>query len=254
MNSNKVNYQKLYDRAGSLIGWDFSKLKVKSEGEKWDFYKLVVEKAQANSILLDIGTGGGERVLKISSDFLLVVGVDLSESMIKTANSNLQKSHITNVRFFQMDAKNLDFPNGFFNVVSCRHSNFYSDQVAKVLIDEGIFLTQQVSEADKLNIKQAFGRGQSFRVKDGTAKKTYVNHLEEAGFSDIQTFDYDAKEWYETPEDLIFLLRNTPIIPDFGKRPKDFELLSKFIDNNKEDKGILTNSKRYLIIARKEDG
>ena len=137
---------------------------------------------------------------------------------------------------------------------SCRHSNFYADQVAKVLIDGGIFLTQQVCEADKLNIKQAFGRGQSFGIKDGTAKKTYINHLEETGFSDIQTFDYDAKEWYKTPDDFIFLLQNTPIIPDFGKKPMDFEILSKFIDDNKEDKGILTNSKRYLIIARKGEG
>lgn len=254
MNKNKVNYQKLYDRVGGLIGWDFSKLKVKSEGEKWDFYKLVVEKALSNSILLDIGTGGGERVLKISSNFLLVVGVDLSENMAKTANTNLQKSQKTNIRFFQMDAKNLDFPNGFFDIVSCRHSNFFADQVAKVLGDSGVFLTQQVSEADKLNMKQIFGRGQSYKVKDGTAKETYVSHLEEAGFSDIQTFDYDAKEWYETPEDLIFLLRNTPIIPDFGKQSNDFEKLSKFIGDNRDSNGILTNSKRYMIIAKKGKG
>ncbi|MBU0476681.1 class I SAM-dependent methyltransferase [Patescibacteria group bacterium] len=254
MNGNKINYQKLYDRVGGLIGWDFSKLKVKSGGEKWDFYKLVVEKARANSILLDIGTGGGERVLKISSDFLLVIGIDLSKSMINTANNNLQKSQITNIRFLQMDAKKLDFPNGFFDIVSCRHSDFFVAQVARVLVGGGIFLTQQVSEADKLNIKQAFGRGQSFGVKDSVAKETYINHLEEAGFSNIKTLDYDANEWYETPEDLIFLLRNTPIIPDFGKQPEDFEILSRFIDDNKDDKGIFTNSKRYMIIAEKGKG
>lgn len=254
MNKNKVNYQKLYDRVGSLIGWDFSKLNVKSEGEKWDFYKIVVEKAQPNSILLDIGTGGGERVLKISADFLLVIGIDLSESMLNTANKNLQKSQVANVRFFQMDAKKFDFPDSFFDIISCRHSTFFANEVARVLVDGGIFLTQQVGEADKLKIKQAFGRGRSFGIEDGTAKKAYINYLEEAGFSDIQTFDYNAKEWYETPEDLIFLLRNTPIIPDFGKHPRDFEILTKFIDDNKEDRGILTNSKRYMIIAEKGKG
>jgi len=251
MKNSKVYYQKLYDRVGSLIGWDFSKLKVKSEGEKWDFYKKVIEKCQQDYLLLDIGTGGGERVLEISSNFLLVVGIDLSESMVNTANSNLQKSQSKNVRFFQMNVKKLDFPNDFFDIVSCRHSNFFADEVSRVLVDEGVFLTQQVSESDKLNIKQAFGRGQSFGIKDGTAKENYVEHLEEAGFSKIQTSDYDAKEWYESPEDLIFLLRNTPIIPDFGKQPSDFETLSQFIDGNRDDKGILTNSKRYMIIAEK---
>jgi len=245
------HYQRLYEQVGDLSGWDFSKLKVKSIGEKWVFYEKVIEKSRQDFLLLDIGTGGGERVLKIGSNFLLVVAIDQSESMINTANSNLRKSPTKNVRFFQMDAKQLRFPDRFFNVVSCRHSNFFPHEVSRVLADSGVFLTQQVSEADKLNIKQAFGRGQSFGVPDGTAKENYVQQLKEAGFSKVQTFDYDTQEWYASPEDLIFLLRHTPIIPDFGEDPRDFEILAKFIEANQEEQGIRTNSKRYMIIAEK---
>lgn len=50
---------------------------------------------------------------------------------------------------------------------------------------------------------------------------------------------------------LFFLLQNTPIISDFGKQTGDFETLSQFIESNRDDKGILTNSKRYMIIAKK---
>ena len=73
--------------------------------------------------------------------------------------------------------------------------------------------------------------------------------MKEAGFKKINSLDYDAKEYYQTPEDLLFLLKHTPIIPDFGSDARDFEILSEFIKKNQTEKGICTNSKRYLIIA-----
>ena len=135
-NRNKINYQELYDRVGSSLGWNFSKVKVLRKGQKWDFYQVVANNAHPNSILLDIGTGGGSRILKISHKFLFTVGIDLSANMIKTAKQNSHKLHISNVRFFQMDAKKLEFPEGFFDIVSCRHSPFYPDQIFKVLKKE----------------------------------------------------------------------------------------------------------------------
>lgn len=248
---NKIDYKKFYDRVGKLIGWDFSMVKVVSEEEKWDFYQEVAKRCRKSDVLLDIGTGGGERVLKIASSVLLLIGIDKSQEMIRTANKNLGKSQDSNVRFFQMDAKDILFPNEFFNVVSCRHSSFYPKEVMRVLTGSGFFLTQQVSEMDKINIKRAFGRGQGLGIQDGTIQRHYVKGLEKAGFSEIQTFDYDAKEYYKTAEDLIFLLRHTPIIPDFGQKPEDFKTFARFVRENKTVKGIVTNSKRYMIIAKK---
>ncbi len=38
-----TNYKQLYERVGSVIGWDFSKLKKRTKiiGKKWDFKKVV---------------------------------------------------------------------------------------------------------------------------------------------------------------------------------------------------------------------
>ncbi len=52
-------------------------------------------------------------------------------------------------------------------------------------------------------------------------------------------------------EDLIFLLKHTPIIPNFGEEEEDFNILQKFIKANSSEKGIRTNSKRFMIIAVK---
>lgn len=112
-------------------------------------------------------------------------------------------------------------------------------------------MTQQVSESDKSNIKMAFGRGQSLNEKDGTLKERYIQELHEGGFTHVQAFEYDATEYYERPEDLLFLLKHTPIVPDFGQDQKDFNTLNDFIETNRTDKGIRTNSKRFLIIGEK---
>lgn len=45
-----------------------------------------------------------------------------------------------------------------------------------------LFLTQQVSEHDKLNLKEAFGRGQCLGERDGTLKEKYMGELINAGF------------------------------------------------------------------------
>jgi SAM-dependent methyltransferase len=248
---NELDYKNFYDRVGKSNGWDFSKVRCISEGEMWDFYNEVSQRCKKTDILLDIGTGGGEALLSISEAALYLVGIDNSVGMMETAIANLLSSGKSNVRILQMDADNLHFPKCFFNVVSCRHSPFCAKEVAHVLIDGGIFLTQQVSEDDKLNIKHAFGRGQSFGVQDGTLKDRHIAELSAVGFKNIQYFEFDATEYYRTYEDLVFLLKHTPIIQNFGKSENDFTVLKKFIEENQTSKGIKTNSKRFMIIAHK---
>ena len=248
---NVLEYKDFYDKVGKRIGWDFSKIKCISEGLQWDFYNEVTKVCNKSDLLLDIGTGGGEAILSIADSAYLLIGIDHSTGMMETAATNAAKSGIPNVRFLQMDAEHLVFPEHFFNVVSSRHSCIYPKEIAKVLVQGGIFLTQQVSESDKLNIKEAFGRGQAFGTKNGTLKNQYITELREAGFTDIQTFESNVTEYYQTPEDLLFLLKHTPIIPNFGETEGDFRVLEQFIRDNQTDKGIKTNSERFMLIAKK---
>ncbi|WP_186577202.1 class I SAM-dependent methyltransferase [Aquibacillus kalidii] len=248
---NKLDYENFYDKVGKINGWDFSNIKSFSEGVRWELYEEVIKKCKVTDVLLDIGTGGGENILRIAPSLFFLIGIDLSSGMLETAQSNLNDSHAQNVKFFQMSSDDLTFPSGFFDIISNCHAPFCSTEVAKVLKSGGWFLTQQVSEADKLNIKKAFGRGQAYDDTDGTLKEQYIRELKEAGFSEIQSFEYDAIEYFDRPEDLMFLLTHTPIIPNFGEEEKDFEILNDFIEKNRKEKGIQTNSQRFLIIAQK---
>ncbi len=246
---NSSQYKNFYDTVGKTNGWDFSQVKCVSEGTHPDLYAEVTRKCQSSDILLDIGTGGGEAILSIAESALLLIGIDQSTGMIETATRNATRSGLPNVRFLHMEAEHLHFPDSFFDIVSCRHSEFDAGEVARVLTTDGIFLTQQVSEDDKYNIKEAFGRGQALGVKAGTLQERYRNDLKAAGFRDIQVSAFHVTEYYETAEDLIFLLKHTPIIPDFGQDKQDFEILRRFIEENQTERGIRTSAGRFMITA-----
>ncbi|MDP5274043.1 class I SAM-dependent methyltransferase [Chengkuizengella axinellae] len=247
---NELDYEKFYDKVGKTNGWDFSQMKCKTEEETWDFYQDVTKELKKSDVLLDIGTGGGESLLEIASSAMMLIGIDLSHSMVDTAQKNVLNSPYENAAFFQMNADNIQFPNQFFNVISCRHSPFSTSEVARVLKENGTFFTQQVSEHDKYNLMEKFGRG-TIHKKDGELKNRYLNELKEIGFSEVKAYEYNVAEYYETEDDLIFLLTHTPIIPNFGKDKEDFKLLKQFIEENQTKKGIVTNSKRFKIVARK---
>ncbi len=251
MTYTKQQYKKFFDKVGSRIGWDFSKCKYTATGVKWELYQEVVKKSQPDDLLLDIGTGGGERILKICQNFRLVIAIDHSLGMIQTAQKNLSKAKTKNCRFFHMDAEKLQFPDGMFDMVSCRHSDFLPAEIYRVLVPGGYFLTQQVGPLDKENITKFFGRGQFLGMDLEEEMNNYVTELKKAGFKTIQTKTYNSAEIYHTPHDLIFLLKHTPTIPDFGKTKSDFTKLEKFIAENTTKKGIKTNSHRYMIIAGK---
>lgn len=181
----------------------------------------------------------------------MLVGIDNSNGMIEKAHSNLRKLDVQNVEFLQMDSEALMFPPAHFNIASSCHAPFIASELANVMKKGALFLTQQVSEHDKLNLKEAFGRGQFLGERDGTLKEKYMGELINAGFELVQVREYDVTDYYSTHEDLIFLLKHTPIIPRFGEEEDDFTILQKFIDANSSEKGIRTNSKRFMIIAVK---
>ncbi|HFR4148835.1 class I SAM-dependent methyltransferase [Bacillus bombysepticus] len=248
---NELEYKSFYDKVGRLNGWDFSKIKCETVGEIWDFYGEVKERCKSSDILLDVGTGGGENVLNIASSAKLLIGIDNSNGMIETAHSNLKKSGVQNVEFLQMGSGALTFPHAHFDIASSCHAPFAATELSKVMKKGAFFLTQQVSEHDKLNLKETFGRGQCLGERDGTLKEKYMGELINAGFELVQVREYDVTDYYSTPEDLIFLLKHTPIIPKFAEEEEDFTILEKFIDTNSSEKGIRTNSKRFMIIAVK---
>ena len=82
---------KEYEFYDSVKNWDFSSIKCDEEYlTDWDMYEIIRKNTNPKTKILDLGTGGGEKVLKGFPDAAEILGTDYSAAMIETANKNLQ--------------------------------------------------------------------------------------------------------------------------------------------------------------------
>ena len=67
--------------------------------------------------VLEIGCGQGDSVLRLARQGAIVTGIDLSEVAIENARQNAARMGITDATFKEMDAEQLDFEAGSFDIV-----------------------------------------------------------------------------------------------------------------------------------------
>jgi SAM-dependent methyltransferase len=239
-----------YKKPPKLRGWDFSQVRVVEEGPRTNYSKVVETHLRRNKTLLDVGTAGGERLEAFAPKVRKAIGIDIDRKMIKTAAENLGKSSLHNAHLILCDSEKMPIAGAHIDIVIDRHTPFNAKEVSRLLKPGGIFITQQVSEGDKRNFKEVFQRGQSYGEKSGTLKKRYLIELREVGIRIIEERTVNTTEYYESIDDVIFLLANTPMIPCFDFE-KERDKLEKIEEKFKTDKGIRTNSERFLIVGSK---
>jgi len=239
--------------------WDFSKIKYKEESlTNWDMYDILSKKSTKNSYILDLGTGGGEKLLSNFPKAKRIIGTDLSAEMIKTAQCNLEKSKRRNIEFKVMDNLKMDFENDYFDIIVARHTRIDAKQIYRCLKKNGILLLRGVDQLDCFELKKIYGKGQAYNDIKPISHIDYENILE-AGFRDVELVPIHIREYYETENDLIALLLKTPILQNFSEAKDseivnnklDFSLLNKYIEKHKTGKGILLIRRYYGIVAYK---
>ena len=255
MDNNELAY---YDK---IKNWDFSMIKYEEENlTNWDMYEILSECANEDSRILDLGTGGGEKVLNKFPKVAKILGTDFSSEMIKTANENLKKSGKNNIEFKIMDNLNMNTPDNFFDVVVARHTCISAKQIYKTLKQNGKLILRGVDKLDCWQLKRLFGKGQAFNDIKPISQIDYENILD-AGFKNVELIPIHIREYYKTKEDLLALLLKTPILDDFAeinvnniiKRQNiDLDKLDMYIKENTYDKGILLIRRYYGIVAEKK--
>ena len=254
MNNNELDY---YNR---IKNWDFSRISYEVESlTNWDMYKILNEKTTKNSRILDLGTGGGEKVINKFPEALEIVGTDFSQQMIKTAKENLTKSNKKNIKFKVMDNLNMDTPDNYFDIVVARHTCIDAKQIYKTLKKDGLLLLRGVDKLDCWQLKRLFNRGQAFNDIKPISQIDYENILD-AGFRNVELIPIYDREYFKTKDDLLALLLKTPILDNFSeenentsliKKDIDMQKLDEYIRNNTTDKGILLRRRYYGITANK---
>lgn len=251
---------KEHDYYNGIKNWDFSDINYSVENlTNWDLYKILNNNVNKDSRILDLGTGGGEKVLKYFPDVKEIIATDFSEEMIKTAIENLNKSNRKNISFRKMDNLKMDTNKEYFDAVVARHTCIDAKQIYNTLKVNGLLLVRGVDKLDCWELKRTFGKGQAYKDKKPISLIDYENVLD-AGFKDVELIPIHIREYYKTKEDLLALLLKTPILSDFSETQNNEQLkkaqislniLDKYIERNTNEKGILLIRRYYGITARK---
>ncbi len=249
---------KFYEEIGN---WDFDHIKRKTEKKtKWDYYEKIKENVSETSLCLDIGTGGGEKVLKKYPDVGMIIATDFSDEMIKTAKKNQKEYPKKRVKFTKMDNLKMTFPKNTFDLISAKHTVISAEQIYELLVEGGTLVIEGVDQKDCWHLKEMFKRGQAFFDAVPISKIDYDN-LVKAGFKNIELVEINEDEYYETEEDLLALLLKTPILDDFSETDEnenfdhskviEKEIFNEYVKRYKTEKGILLERVLYGIVAKK---
>lgn len=250
----KVNEHDYYNQ---LANWSFDEIEFVEENyTNWVYEEEIKKHTNKNSKVLDLGTAGGEKLLKNFPECAEILGTDFSEEMIKTANENLARSGRANISFKVMDNLNMTTPDNYFDVVTARHTLIDAKQIYRTLKDGGYLILRGVDKLDCWNLKRMFGRGQAFLDEKPISLIDYENILD-VGFKDVELIPLHVIEYYKTKEDLLALLLKTPILDaaisqdEYERVPVEPDIFKKYVKENSAEKGVKLIRRYYGIIARK---
>ncbi|GAA1855291.1 class I SAM-dependent methyltransferase [Brevibacterium marinum] len=213
-----------------MTGWDFAALgtRLVADDPPWDFETTCAEAMAASTACLDMGTGGGERlsdlVRRVDSARRVGTGagsaaagsagvggagagsaaaggagrkrtVHASEGWrpnLDLATSALEEYGIDVREYDSETGEAMPWTDGFFDLVMNRHESYDPAELARVLIPNGRFLTQQVDGTEAGEFRQWFrGEPQTPDIR----LEPCIDALESQGFTIA-----GADEWIGTME------------------------------------------------------
>ena len=135
-------------------GWDFSYIRSRwrHEAPPWDYAVRVREAIASASTLLDMGTGGGERLASLAPLPAETYATEAYQPNVPIARARLGP---LGVRVVPIEAdESLLFDDGFFDLIINHHERFISKEVARILRPGGRFITQQVGERNNVELNR----------------------------------------------------------------------------------------------------
>jgi len=165
----------------SFRGWDFSHLRDRyfEATPPWSYECMVLPLLRKSESLLDMGTGGGEKLLEFRKSFPpMVTATEGYPPNLVVARNNLEPHGVNVIEYDLARAARMPFPDESFSLVINRHEAFEASEVARILKPGGSFLVQQcVSVGD---LSAVFGMEPQFTRLTLT---TCVAELKHAGLT-----------------------------------------------------------------------
>ena len=185
-----------YDRKGNLFKKVF---KINNE-----YTDLIKKNLTKNSLVLELGCGGGRLTLSINDYAKKVIGIDFSKELIKQAKANAKKP---NIEYKVMDGEKIRFDSETFDMV-VSHAVINKKMCRADLAFKGTCFV--LKPRGKLVVKMIYSTwGKEFKFKGGYNKEEIVKILSKIGFKKIkvtvkkqmfQADSYDKVKWIKDTE------------------------------------------------------
>jgi SAM-dependent methyltransferase len=236
-----------------FTGWDFSYLEGRMDEEQppWSYLSRAAELMQQSSAVLDMGTGGGERLLELREDWPEKVAVtedyppNLTLAVERLGSLGVK---VVNVSLTQDGS--MPFESGEFDLVLNRHSGLNCDEVARILARGGVFLTQQIHSLWAQDLLAEFDAAPQWL--DATPEY-YVSRLEAAGLDIEKVEEWQGQLIFHNVGAIVYYLKAVPwLVPGFSVETHSGNLMR--LQGRLEGKGQLVfEARKYLIEARNID-
>ena len=249
---NYPELKRIADQANHRRRWDFSELRVARDPVPWEYLDIVRDYLHSSSCVLDIGTGGGERISELARYFGKGVGIDNNPEMVRDAQAYLSTDLADRLSFQTMPADALHFSDSSFDLVLNRHSVVFPSEILRVLKSDGVFITQQVGSKNTQNICKVFGCDAGGKYKSNPSQHwdTLVQAFIDQECQIILQEEYNVPYYFLDEKSLVFWLKAIPIPEDFDIEMhyrKVLQIISRF----STAKGVATNEHRRILIVKK---
>ncbi len=240
------------DYYGKLGNWSFDEFGIRTESlTSWDLNELINKLADSKSRILDLGTGGGEKLLENYPECEEILGTDFSSEMVATAFKNLEASGRKNISFKVMDNLHMEVPDDYFDIVVARHTITDPKQIIRCLKPGGHFLIRGVDKYDCWSLKLLYGRGQAYEDAVPVSIRDYETVLG-AGFSEVELVPIHEREFFSDADAFRAFLEKVPVINVCNEdRSLEEDKLREYIEANTFDGQIRLLRNYYGIAAKR---
>ena len=242
-----------------ITGWDFSWLGSRSTAERlpWSYASVVAERAAAADTMLDMGTGGGEILSKMSPRAPHTVATEAWPPNVPIAAARLRPLGIPivwdegasdNTDEVGEDGGRMPFRTGAFPLIINRHEAFRASEVSRVLAPGGTFITQQVDFHSYDDLRELLGLEVAHQPESWLPAA--VQQVRDAGLRVDQAVPGYQRLRFHDVAGVIYYLRVVPwAVPEF--RLDVFTTRLRAAHEKPGGWSVILRARRFLLAASK---
>jgi SAM-dependent methyltransferase len=238
------------DEAAVFEGWDFAYIGDRSSQDEppWSYPDRAAELIRTAQRLLDVDTGGGERLATLAPLPRATTAIEGYHPNVAVARARLAPFGVA-VEEVAVGAC-WPFADAAFDLILNRHGHINEREIARTLTHGGVFFSQQVGSDNLADLVATFDDVTS---PGGNALAAVAARLEAEGLVISRGETWSGQQTFRDVGALVYFLRAVPwVVPGFSVKSHRTGLarLQERLDSDGE---LAFSISRFLVEARRSN-